>query len=82
MAKVRLLFRSKDNEETVRSHNGWLKTAFRGARIRGRQWYPVKVDSVNKTAVFNDKRTALRADAYEMISKENEVEIMACALAE
>ncbi|EKG12715.1 hypothetical protein MPH_10155, partial [Macrophomina phaseolina MS6] len=76
MAKVRLLFRSKDDEETVRSNSGWLDTAFRGARMRGRQWYPVKVDSVNNTAVFNEKRTGLRADACEMMSKENEVEIV------
>ncbi|EKG09386.1 hypothetical protein MPH_13585 [Macrophomina phaseolina MS6] len=34
-AKVRVLFRSKDDEGTVRSHSDWLDTAFRGARMRG-----------------------------------------------
>ncbi|EKG09453.1 hypothetical protein MPH_13509 [Macrophomina phaseolina MS6] len=75
-AKVRLLFRFKDDEETVRSHSGRLDTAFRGARMRSRQWYPVKVDSANKKAVFNEERTALRADACKVMSEENGVEIV------
>lgn len=43
--------------------------------MRGRQWYPVQVGSVNKTTVFSNERTALRVDACEM-SDENEVEIV------
>ncbi|KAK7698850.1 hypothetical protein SLS57_012507, partial [Botryosphaeria dothidea] len=36
-AKVRAFFRTEEDEELVRSNLGWLETAFRGARIRGRQ---------------------------------------------
>lgn len=35
-AKVRAFFRTEEDEELVRSNLGWLETAFRGARIRGR----------------------------------------------
>ncbi|EKG09481.1 UcrQ [Macrophomina phaseolina MS6] len=78
-AKVRIFFRTEEDEELVRSNLGWLETAFRGARIRGRQWHPVKVDNVNKLAVLNDDRTTVRADACEKIGTENEVEVTSAA---
>ncbi|KAF4310464.1 hypothetical protein GTA08_BOTSDO13986 [Botryosphaeria dothidea] len=74
-AKVRAFFRTEEDEELVRSNLGWLETAFRGARIRGRQWHPVKVDNVNKLAVLNDDRTTVRADAGQIIGAENDVEV-------
>ncbi|GME24906.1 hypothetical protein GTA08_BOTSDO13986 [Neofusicoccum parvum] len=74
-AKVRAFFRTEEDEELARSNLGWLETAFRGARIRGRQWHPVKVDNVNKLAVLNDDRTTVRADAGQIIGAENDVEV-------
>ncbi|KAL0257723.1 hypothetical protein SLS55_006886 [Diplodia seriata] len=35
-AKVRVFFRTEEDEELVRSNLGWLESAFRGARMRGR----------------------------------------------
>ncbi|EKG12716.1 Zinc finger CCHC-type protein [Macrophomina phaseolina MS6] len=74
-AKVRAFFMTEEDEELVRSNLGWLETAFRGPRIRGRQWYPVKVDNVNKLTILNDDRTTVRADASQMIGAENDVEV-------
>ncbi|KAB2568602.1 Nucleic-acid-binding protein from transposon X-element [Lasiodiplodia theobromae] len=74
-AKVRVFLRTEEDEELVRSNLGWLETAFRGARIRGQQWHPVKVDNVNKLAILNDDRTTVRADASEKIGSENDVEV-------
>ncbi|EKG08961.1 hypothetical protein MPH_14084, partial [Macrophomina phaseolina MS6] len=74
-AKVRAFFRTEEDEELVRSNLGWLETAFRGARIRGRQWHPVKVDNVNKLTILNDDRTTVRTDASEKIGAENDVEV-------
>ncbi|EKG09952.1 hypothetical protein MPH_12961 [Macrophomina phaseolina MS6] len=62
-AKVRVFFRTEEDEELVRSNLRWLETAFRGTRIRGRQWHPIKVDNVNKLAILNNDRTTVRADA-------------------
>lgn len=74
--KVRFLFCCERDEEEVRANTGWLDNAFRGARMRGPQWYPVKVDDINKTAVFNEERTALRTDAHWVVGEENRVGVM------
>lgn len=38
-------------------------------------WHLVKVDNVNKLAILNNDRTAVRADVSEMIGAENDVEV-------
>jgi hypothetical protein len=47
----------------------------RGARIQGEQWYPVKVDRVNKGSICDDSRINLRDDACAKLGAENGVSI-------
>lgn len=50
---LRLLFKTNADALVVRKYTGWLKGSFQQARVEGEQWYPIKVDRVNKMHLKN-----------------------------
>jgi hypothetical protein len=56
-----LVFPSREDRVTARKHSRWLTAAIPEARIRSKQWYPVKCDCVTKNDVMdlekNDGKT-------------------------
>jgi hypothetical protein len=74
-SKIRICLRTQEEAAVARRHDEWLNSHFRGARVQGEQWYPVKVDRVNKNSVCDESRVHLRDDACAKISTENGVSI-------
>ncbi len=74
--RVRILVRTEREAELLRANTQWLETHFSGARIRGEQWYPIKVDRVDQLKIMNDDRSAVRAGIERKLSEENQVSIM------
>ncbi|KAL2352018.1 hypothetical protein BJ546DRAFT_234643 [Cryomyces antarcticus] len=60
--------------ECVRRNDKWM-AALDGVRIQGDQWFPVKVDRVNKLSICPSSNADIRSDAHETIGKENNVAI-------
>ena len=74
-SKMHICLRTQEEAMLAKSHDGWLHSHFRGARVQGEQWYPVKVDRVNNNIVCDDSRVHFRDDACAKISVENGVSI-------
>ncbi|KAJ9655606.1 hypothetical protein H2201_008776 [Coniosporium apollinis] len=74
--RIRVIVRSEKEAELIRSQPQWLETHFRGGRLRGEQWYPIKVDRVDKLKIMNEEQTGIRAGLEKKLSQENKVTIM------
>lgn len=74
-SKVRICLRTEKEAALARNHDGWLHSHLRGARMQGEQWYPVKVDRVNKNSVCDESLVRLREDACLKLSAENSISI-------
>ena len=73
--KAKLLFKTQSDADLVRANEDWLKAHFRGARLQGEQWYPIKVDRVNRYAINDGNSWNIRQSAAKEIGEENRVEI-------
>ncbi|KAF9729205.1 hypothetical protein PMIN01_12895 [Paraphaeosphaeria minitans] len=71
--RVKICLRTHEEAARIKRHDEWLQSHFRGARVQGEQWYPVKVDRVNKASICDDSRIHLREDAGAKIGAENGV---------
>lgn len=72
---LRLLFKANEDAMAVRKYTSWLKGSFRQARIEGEQWYPIKVDRVNKLSLKNLHDETVHGEICRMYGEENDVEI-------
>jgi cell division septum initiation protein DivIVA len=45
--KIRICMRNNEDAERAKTHDEWVRSHFRGARIQGEQWHRVKVDRVS-----------------------------------
>ncbi|KAM7210281.1 hypothetical protein V8F06_014343 [Rhypophila decipiens] len=69
--RVRVLFQSAEEVERVRDNQEWVGD-ISGVRLSVERGYPVKVDGVNKLALFETMESVnLREDAAKVIGKEN-----------
>lgn len=73
---VKVLFKTQEMVDLVRSHDEWVQKHFHGARLRGEQWYPIKVDRVNRFAVNDGNSWIIRENAAKEIGEENAVEVV------
>ena len=53
-----------------------MDTYFRGGQLQGEQWYPIKINHVDRMAVMDKSKVKIQDDACEAISRENNVKIM------
>lgn len=74
-SRSRICFRAEEDAMVVGRNEAWIRSHFFGARIQGEQWYPIKIDRVNKASVFNQSFSKVRDDACAKISAENQVTI-------
>jgi regulator of replication initiation timing len=58
--KYRICLRTQEEATAARIHNEWLRSHFHGARIIGDQWYPVRVDRVNKNSILQQYECPVR----------------------
>lgn len=73
---VRITLHSEDEAQLARKHDQWLQEPrLRGARILGEQWYPVKVDRVNRSSISPNATADIAKEAAEAIARENNVKI-------
>ncbi|KAF7589597.1 hypothetical protein BBP40_004057 [Aspergillus hancockii] len=50
---VKIFVDKEENTTRLREYREWLE-ALPGVRLRGEQWFPVKIDDVRKSDVFDD----------------------------
>lgn len=73
---LKLLFKTHADAMAIRKHTGWLKENFLQARIEGEQWFPVKVDRVNKLSLKDLHDEHIHEELCKQYGRENgEVEI-------
>src|SRR4051812_45493313 len=77
--RIRIMLRSEREAELIRMYPQWLESHFSGGRLRGEQWYPIKVDRVDKLKILNEDQTSIKEGLEQELSKENKVTIMRIA---
>jgi len=74
--QVKITLASEEAARQARQNEQWLREPrFHEARILGEQWYPIKVDRVNRSAISPNSTTEITQDATEAIAQENGVRI-------
>jgi hypothetical protein len=73
--RIRVLFRSERDAETARANDSWIQAHFQGARLRGEQWYPIKVDRVLKASLFQGDLTEATQETCQTVGQENQASI-------
>lgn len=68
---VRVLTRTEQEAALLRTHDQWVNHAFEGARTRGEDWHPVKIDDVVKSAVVQENGHTIRDDFAESFCAAN-----------
>lgn len=75
--RIEVIFENKAQAEKARKHTHWATGQFRGTRVQGEKWYPVKCDMVAKQAVLDrsvaDDKT-LSQTVCQNFSKDNQAE--------
>jgi hypothetical protein len=75
--RIEVIFENKAQAEKARKHTYWATGQFRGTRVQGEKWYPVKCDMVAKQAVLDrsmaDDKT-LSQTVCQNFSKDNQAE--------
>jgi len=74
-SKIRICVRTQEEADTARIHGDWLHSHFTGARMMGDQWYPIKVDRVNKSSICDDSNVQFNDDACAKIGLENGISV-------
>lgn len=67
----KLLFKTNADAMAIRRCTGWLNGNFQHARIEGEQWYPIKVDRVNKLHLKNLHDKSTHDDLCKLYGEEN-----------
>jgi len=69
--RVRVIMGSEEEARTARNNDKWVETHLQGSRLQGEQWYPIKVDHVDKLKITDDTRIRFKPEAQKMIEDEN-----------
>jgi hypothetical protein len=72
---MRICTRTRDDARIARIHKEWMESHFRGARMLNEQWYPVRIDRVNKSSICDESNVKFSNDARAIISLENKVTV-------
>lgn len=73
--KIKILLKTDEDAARLRADDSWMATNFRGARVLGEQWYPIKVDRVNKLNIKLGPRLEIPDEVVKQIGQENNVSI-------
>lgn len=70
---VRVLTPTSREAALLRTNDGWVNRVFEGARTRGEDWHPVKIDDVVKAAVIKEDGHTIKEGFSEAFCSENGV---------
>jgi hypothetical protein len=70
---VRVLAASEKEAALLRMNDAWVNRIFEGARTKGDDWHPVKIDDVVKTVVVKEDGHTLKDTFPQMFCDENGV---------
>jgi hypothetical protein len=70
---VRVLTATEREAALLRINDVWVGKVFEGARTRGEEWHPVKIDDVVKEAVVGEDGQKIKDDFAERLCAENGV---------
>jgi hypothetical protein len=70
---VRVLTPTEREAALLRTNDKWVDQIFEGARTRGEDWHPIKIDDVAKTAVVGEDGHTIKDDFAQLFSAENGV---------
>ena len=73
--KIKILLKTDTDAECLRKNDKWLIIHFRGARMQGEQWYPIKVDRVPKMNIGTGSQSEISEEAIKSVGEENGVSI-------
>jgi hypothetical protein len=73
--KIKILLKNVEEADCLRTNDNWLHKYFPGARLQGEQWYPIKVDRVNKLSLSSDANSIISETKINEIGEENNVKI-------
>ncbi|KAH6704098.1 hypothetical protein BKA61DRAFT_617851, partial [Leptodontidium sp. MPI-SDFR-AT-0119] len=68
---VRVLTSTEKEAALLRANDKWVNQVFEGARTRGEDWHPVKIDDVVKASVVNDDGYTIKESFAERFCMEN-----------
>ena len=73
--KIKILVKTDEEAARLRTDDSWVTIQLRGARMLGEQWYPIKVDRVNKLNIKLGPRLEIPDEIVKQIGQENNVTI-------
>ena len=74
--QVKITFATEEAARQARQHDQWLQEPrFQEARVLGEQWYPIKVDRVNRSTISPNFSNDITKEAMEAVAQENGVKI-------
>jgi hypothetical protein len=74
--KFKIFFGNKQHARTAQQDHTWLHNIIPEAKFQSEKWYPVRVDSVNKSAVFhNPSSTVIKDETMRQLEAENGITI-------
>ncbi len=68
---IRVLTGAERDAALLRVNDGWVNRLFEGARSRGEDWYPVKIDDAVRTAVVKEDGFSVRDDFAQSFCEVN-----------
>lgn len=72
--KLRVFTTTQEDADTLRRHDGWVRKSLDGARTRGDEWYPIRVDSIHRSTALS--RGKISEEFLEAFKAENQVKVV------
>ena len=74
--QVKITFATEEAARQARQHDQWLQEPrFQEARLLDEQWYPIKLDRVNRSTISPNFSNDITKEAMEAVAQENGVKI-------
>lgn len=68
---LRILTANERDAAVLRINDRWVNQLFEGARTRGEDWYPIKIDDVVKAVVVKEDNHTIKEDFGKAFCEEN-----------
>ncbi len=52
--KLRIFTATAAEADILRRHDSWVRKALEGAHTRGEEWYPIRIDSVQRSSAVSE----------------------------
>jgi hypothetical protein len=70
---IRVFTATEEEAQLLRTNDKWINQAFEGARLRGEEWYPIKLDDVAREAAVEKDGYTIKQSFADTFCAENGV---------